>query len=66
MKAPLLTLMAGGNPEVEYCILKHLEAVVHGVSLALPCLALQEEEEEGRVDEPATFTPVPPNPPTHH
>jgi vesicle coat complex subunit len=29
VKAPLLTLMAGGNPEVEYCILKHLEAMVH-------------------------------------
>lgn len=29
MKAPLLTLMAGGNPEVEYCILKHMEAMIH-------------------------------------
>ncbi len=33
VKAPLLTLMAGGNPEVEYCILKHLEAVVHRVCM---------------------------------
>lgn len=31
VKAPLLTLMAGGNPEVEFCILKHLEAIVHRV-----------------------------------
>ncbi len=29
VKAPLLTLMAGGNPEVEYCILKHLATMVH-------------------------------------
>ena len=25
MKAPLLTLMNGGTPEIEYCILKHIE-----------------------------------------
>ena len=29
VKAPLLTLMAGGNPEIEYCLLKHLEAMIH-------------------------------------
>jgi hypothetical protein len=29
VKAPLLTLMGGGNPEVEYCILKHLGAMIH-------------------------------------
>jgi hypothetical protein len=29
IKAPLLTLMAGGNPEVEYCILKHMAHMAH-------------------------------------
>ncbi|CAN0304758.1 unnamed protein product, partial [Phaeothamnion confervicola] len=29
MKAPLLTLMAGGGPELVFCVLKHVEALVH-------------------------------------
>ncbi|CAN0417891.1 unnamed protein product, partial [Discosporangium mesarthrocarpum] len=28
MKAPLLTLMAGGSPETVHCILKHLEVML--------------------------------------
>jgi AP-4 complex subunit beta-1 len=28
MKAPLLTLMAGGSPEVVHCLLAHVEALV--------------------------------------
>lgn len=29
MKAPLLTLMTGGSPEIEYCILKHVEHMIY-------------------------------------
>jgi vesicle coat complex subunit len=29
IKPPILTLLAGGSPEVEFCVLKHTELLVH-------------------------------------
>jgi AP-4 complex subunit beta-1 len=34
MKAPLLTLMAGGSPEVVHCLLAHVEALVERAATA--------------------------------
>jgi AP-4 complex subunit beta-1 len=35
MKAPLLTLMAGGSPEVVHCLLAHVEALVERAAAAV-------------------------------
>jgi AP-4 complex subunit beta-1 len=49
MKAPLLTLMAGGSPEVVHCLLAHVEALVERAAIAVGGTEQSAEQSAGTV-----------------